>query len=90
MYNRTLQSLFSYQIFFAVGVVILAVHPVIWLITTWIDPAYGSHGWLVFAVAALLFVLSLFIYTLEPRYLGTNDTVPNVLLPKLFGSRIEP
>jgi exosortase/archaeosortase family protein len=68
MYSRTLQSLFSYQIFFAVGVVILAVHPVIWLITTWIDPAYGSHGWLVFAVAALLFVWSV---TSQRRWVTT-------------------
>jgi exosortase/archaeosortase family protein len=58
MYSRILQSLFSYQMFFAIGVVILAAHPVIWLINTWIDPAYGSHGWLVFLLAALLFVWS--------------------------------
>ena len=68
MYSRTLQSLSSYQILFAVGVVILAAHPVIWLITTWTDPAYGSHGWMVFALAALLFVWSV---TSQRRWVTT-------------------
>lgn len=68
MYSPTLQSLFSYQMFFAIGVIILAIHPVIWLVTTWIDPAYGSHGWLVFTLAALLFVWSV---TSQQRWVTT-------------------
>ncbi|MFQ6022203.1 MAG: exosortase T [Acidiferrobacterales bacterium] len=58
MYRKALSLLFSYQIFFAVGVVILAVHPVVWLVNTWTDPAYGSHGSLIFVLVASLFLWS--------------------------------
>jgi hypothetical protein len=68
MHGRTLQAFFSYEIFFGIGVVILATQPVVWLITTWVDPAYGSHGWLVFALAALLFVWSV---TSQRRWVTT-------------------
>ena len=37
---------------FMLGVVILAAEPIVWLVQTWLDPAYGSAGWLV-ALACL-------------------------------------
>ncbi len=49
----------SAQFFFAAGVLILAFHPLVWLANTWTDPAYGSHGVLVFALVAALFLWSL-------------------------------
>ena len=42
----------------ALGVVILAVEPVLWLVRTWTAPAYDSPGGWVFAVVAALFVWS--------------------------------
>ena len=40
---------------FAIAIVLLAVQPVVWLVQTWVDPAYQSHGLLVaLLVAALL------------------------------------
>ncbi len=37
---------------------VLALDPAIWLINSWLDPAYGSSGYLVFALIAALFVWS--------------------------------
>ncbi|WP_395646703.1 exosortase T [Terricaulis sp.] len=42
------------RIAFAVAVAILAAHPVLWLINTWLDPAFDSHGFAYFAVMVVL------------------------------------
>jgi exosortase len=49
----------SAWIIFLVGASILATHPILWLVNTWIDPSYHSHGLLVFALVVGLFVWSL-------------------------------
>jgi Transmembrane exosortase (Exosortase_EpsH). len=41
------------------GLLILALHPLQWLVTTWFSPDYDSSGWLVFLVVAALFAWSL-------------------------------
>ncbi len=43
---------------FAIGVGLLALHPLIWLIKTWINPAYQSNGFLVVLLAGGLFLWS--------------------------------
>lgn len=53
---------------FAAGIALLALHPVIWLIGTWFDPAYQSHGLLVAGLVAGLFVWSLHSPRKEPAY----------------------
>ncbi|MEL7370222.1 MAG: hypothetical protein AAFN74_14985, partial [Myxococcota bacterium] len=40
------------------GLLLLAVHPAIWLVGTWLDPAYGSNGGLIFVVCISLILLS--------------------------------
>lgn len=52
MGDRTLRPLLP-------GLVLLAVHPALWLVRTWFDPAYGSSGGLIFAACVALVVLSL-------------------------------
>jgi exosortase/archaeosortase family protein len=44
---------------FAIAVGLLALHPLIWLINTWINPAYQSNGFLVALLVAGLLVWSL-------------------------------
>src|ERR1700741_5032381 len=39
---------------FAAAVAVLAAHPVAWLVGTWLDPAFDSHGYAYFALVALL------------------------------------
>jgi len=43
---------------FATGVGLLALHPLIWLINTWISPAYQSNGFLVVLLVGGLFLWS--------------------------------
>jgi len=43
---------------FAIGVGLLALHPLIWLINTWISPAYQSNGFLVVLLVGGLFLWS--------------------------------
>jgi exosortase/archaeosortase family protein len=40
------------------GALILAVEPAVWLVKTWLDPVYDSHGMYVFGAVAGLFVWS--------------------------------
>ncbi|HUS54763.1 MAG TPA: exosortase T [Thermohalobaculum sp.] len=42
-------------LFLITAAIVLAIEPAIWLASTWLDPAYDSSGYLVFAVAAGLF-----------------------------------
>lgn len=42
------------RISFAAAVVILAAHPVLWLVNTWLDPAFDSHGFAYFAAVLVL------------------------------------
>ncbi|NJN45640.1 MAG: exosortase T [Candidatus Competibacteraceae bacterium] len=42
-----------------VGALVLAAEPVAWLVRTWFDPVYGSHGLPVFMLVLLLFGWSL-------------------------------
>lgn len=42
------------RIAFAAAVAILAAHPILWLINTWLDPAFDSHGFAYFAVVVVL------------------------------------
>ncbi|MEE4379419.1 MAG: exosortase T [Candidatus Competibacteraceae bacterium] len=44
---------------FGVGALVLAAEPVAWLVRTWFDPVYGSHGLPVFLLVLLLFGWSL-------------------------------
>lgn len=34
------------------GAAVLAVEPVLWLVQSWVDPAYGSYGWALFLAGA--------------------------------------
>jgi apolipoprotein N-acyltransferase len=43
---------------FAIGIGLLALHPVIWLINTWINPAFQSDGFLVALLVGGLFLWS--------------------------------
>ena len=37
------------------GLLLLAVHPLVWLVQTWLDPAYDSYGlWVALLVLGLL------------------------------------
>lgn len=42
-----------------VGALALAVDPAAWLLRSWTDPGYGSHGWAVFALTLVVFARSL-------------------------------
>lgn len=42
-----------------VGALALAVDPAAWLLRSWTDPGYGSHGWAIFALALGVFAWSL-------------------------------
>lgn len=42
------------------GAAVLAVHPLLWLTRTWMDPAYGSHGYLAAGLTCALFAWSWF------------------------------
>ena len=44
---------------FAAASVVLAIHPVIWLVRTWTDPSYGSFGFVFIGLAFLLVIASL-------------------------------
>lgn len=46
------------RLLFAIGIGLLALHPLIWLINTWINPAYQSNGFFV-----LLLVVGLFLWS---------------------------
>ncbi len=46
------------QWLFAIGIGLLALHPIIWLINTWISPAYQSSGFLVALLVAVIFAWS--------------------------------
>lgn len=43
---------------FAAALILLAAGPVMWLIETWLDPAFDSHGFVYFALVAALGVWS--------------------------------
>ncbi|MFO1371462.1 MAG: exosortase T [Candidatus Competibacteraceae bacterium] len=51
------------------GLVVLAVHPLVWLVGTWLDPAYDSYGLLVVALtlALLLWSATSSVQTPNPR-----------------------
>jgi exosortase/archaeosortase family protein len=42
------------KVAFAAGLIVLAAGPVVWLVGTWIDPAFDSHGLMYFGVVAAL------------------------------------
>lgn len=42
------------RLLFAAAVAILAAHPILWLINTWLDPAFDSQGFAYFAVVLVL------------------------------------
>lgn len=44
---------------FASAVMLLAIGPIIWLINTWLDPAFASHGFVYFAIVAVGAIWSL-------------------------------
>lgn len=44
---------------FAAAVIVLAIGPIHWLVQTWFDPAFDSHGFAYFAGVVLLAVLML-------------------------------
>lgn len=53
--GRGLHWVMQPGLWFAAGSVLLAVHPLSWMWTTWTDPAYDSQGaWIAAAAAALL------------------------------------
>ena len=43
---------------FTTGLVLLAIHPLVWLVHTWMDPSYQSHGALVMTLVVGLCVWS--------------------------------
>ena len=45
-------------VLFGSGAIVLAVHPVMWLVRTWIDPAYQSEGGLIFALVVAMSIWS--------------------------------
>lgn len=47
------------QLAFAAAIVLLAIGPVLWLVNTWRDPAFDSHGFTHFAIVAVLAAWSL-------------------------------
>lgn len=47
---------------------LLAISPVIWLVNTWLDPAFASHGVVYFAIVAAAAA-----WSLTSRRLGPND-----------------
>lgn len=49
-------------------VALLALEPCIWLVKTWLEPAYNSSGFAVFGVAA-----ALFIWSLSSECIGDNS-----------------
>jgi len=57
---------------FAIGVGLLALHPTIWLINTWINPAYQSNGFLVALLVAGLLGWSLTSSVPKPQSLTTT------------------
>ncbi len=58
MDKRNLSALANPHWLFALGVGLLALHPLIWLIKTWINPAYQSYGFLVALLVGGLFLWS--------------------------------
>jgi exosortase/archaeosortase family protein len=46
------------RLLFAIAALVLAFEPVVWLVGTWQDPAYASHGSMIAGAVALLFVWS--------------------------------
>ena len=58
MNQKILFVLSNPRLLFAIGIGLLALHPLIWLINTWIDPAYQSNGFFV-----LLLVVGLFLWS---------------------------
>lgn len=40
------------------GLIILVIHPVEWLVNSWIDPSYDSYGYLMFLLCGGLFIWS--------------------------------
>lgn len=54
---------------FIIASLIIAIHPILWLINTWRDPSYGSTGYIFFALAMLLVLLSI----LSGRPIGQSN-----------------
>ncbi len=64
MHSKVFGFLPNQQLLFAAGVILLAVHPVVWLVRSWFEPAYGSYGSVIFALVLVLFLWSV----TSPRY----------------------
>ncbi|MEZ0226713.1 MAG: exosortase T [Alphaproteobacteria bacterium] len=45
----------SYRLIIGAGMMLMAIEPIRWLVTSWFDPAYDSKGLWVFALSAALF-----------------------------------
>ena len=56
------------SILFFSGAVLLAIKPLSWLINTWLDPVYGSHGLPVF-----LLVIALILWSLSSRRINNSS-----------------
>lgn len=67
MRSKVLNFLPNQRLLFAAGVILLAIHPVVWLVRTWFEPAYGSYGLLVFALVLALFLWSVTSPCHRPR-----------------------
>jgi len=55
---------------FAIGVGLLALHPLIWLINTWINLAYQSNGFLVALLVGGLLLWSIVMVMYRRRMLS--------------------
>lgn len=49
----------SYKLIIGAGMMLMAIEPIRWLVTSWFDPAYDSKGLWVFALSTALFGWSL-------------------------------
>ena len=54
-------------VLFIIGALLLAYEPLIWLVSTWLDPVYDSQGLVVFAVVAGLFLWSISSPRISPN-----------------------
>ena len=54
-----LRQLAPAQVIFTIAAMILAIAPLNWLITTWLDPSYASKGFYIFLAVSGLFIWSM-------------------------------
>ncbi|MEM1198988.1 MAG: exosortase T [Pseudomonadota bacterium] len=83
-YAKSLSAPFTPAILLVLAGIALALDPALWLLKSWLDPAYDSAGYLVFAITAAMFAWS----ATSPVQLGTDTHHKQIAIALLLLSAV--